>query len=53
MKRWRTALLLVSSATLGGIAVAIWNRRLLGDLRSSLETAADRDPEPQPAIPED
>jgi hypothetical protein len=53
MNRWRTALLLISSATLGGIAVAIWNRRLLQDLRSSLENATDGDPEPTPALPED
>jgi hypothetical protein len=53
MSRWRTTLLLVSSATLGGIAVAIWNRRLLQDLRGALETAADRDPEPLEAPSED
>jgi hypothetical protein len=53
MSRWRTTLLLVSSATLGGIAVAIWNRRLLQDLRSALETAADHDPEPLEAPSED
>jgi hypothetical protein len=30
---WRTALLLTTSAALGGIAVAIWNRRTLAHIR--------------------
>lgn len=30
---WRTGLLLVTSAALGGIAVAIWNRRTLAQIR--------------------
>jgi hypothetical protein len=30
---WRTSLLLATSAALGGIAVAIWNRRILAQMR--------------------
>jgi hypothetical protein len=30
---WRTGLLLTTSAALGGIAVAIWNRRTLAHMR--------------------
>jgi hypothetical protein len=30
---WRKALLLTTSAALGGIAVAIWNRRALAHIR--------------------
>jgi hypothetical protein len=30
---WRTGLLLATSAALGGIAVAIWNRRTLAQMR--------------------
>jgi hypothetical protein len=30
---WRTGLLLATSAALGGIAVAIWNRRTLAQFR--------------------
>jgi len=30
---WRTSLLLATSAALGGIAVAIWNRRTLAQMR--------------------
>jgi hypothetical protein len=30
---WRTGLLLATSAALGGIAVAIWNRRTLARMR--------------------
>jgi hypothetical protein len=30
---WRTGLLLATSAALGGIAVAIWNRRALAQFR--------------------
>ncbi|HTZ58147.1 MAG TPA: hypothetical protein VMB49_08625 [Acidobacteriaceae bacterium] len=32
---WRTSLLLATSAALGGIAVAIWNRRTLAQMRQS------------------
>ncbi|MGI8771281.1 MAG: hypothetical protein ACR2JE_07580 [Acidobacteriaceae bacterium] len=42
--RFRTGLLLVSSAALGGIAVAVWNRRLLRELRTSLESASGGEP---------
>jgi hypothetical protein len=38
---WRTGLLLATSAALGGIAVAIWNRRTLAQMRQ------------QPHLPED
>jgi hypothetical protein len=30
---WRTSFLLATSAALGGIAVAIWNRRILAQIR--------------------
>lgn len=30
---WRTGVLLVTSAALGGIAVALWNRRTLAQMR--------------------
>jgi hypothetical protein len=30
---WRTGLLIATSAALGGIAVAIWNRRTLAQMR--------------------
>jgi hypothetical protein len=35
---WRTGLLLTSSAALGGIAVAIWNRRSLARIRQKYES---------------
>jgi len=35
---WRTTLLLATSAALGGIAVAIWNRRTLAQMRQQSET---------------
>jgi hypothetical protein len=34
-KVWRTGLLLATSAALGGIAVAIWNRRTLAEIRKN------------------
>jgi hypothetical protein len=37
---WRTGLLLTSSAALGGIAVAIWNRRSLARIRQKYESKA-------------
>lgn len=33
--RWRTALLLASSALFGGLAVAIWNRRQIACIRNA------------------
>ena len=30
---WRTGFLLATSAALGGIAVAVWNRRILAQMR--------------------
>jgi hypothetical protein len=33
-KVWRTALLLAASAAFGGLAVAIWNRKILADMRN-------------------
>jgi hypothetical protein len=35
---WRTSLLLLTSAALGGIAVAIWNRRTLALMRQQTES---------------
>ena len=34
---WRTGLLMGGSALLGGIAVVLWNRRLLSDLRAEIK----------------
>jgi hypothetical protein len=34
---WRTSLLLATSAALGGIAVAIWNRRTLAQMRQQID----------------
>jgi hypothetical protein len=41
---WRTGLLLITSAALGGIAVAVWNRRTLAQFRQTgaKETGQDR-----------
>lgn len=30
---WRTGIVMVSSAALGGVAVALWNRRTLNEMR--------------------
>ena len=38
-KVWQTALLLAASAVFGGLAVAIWDRKTLADMRN-------RTPEP-------
>jgi len=38
---WRTALLLTTSAALGGIAVAIWNRRTLAHMREQSDVHDD------------
>ncbi len=35
MHGWRLSLMLAGSAALGGIAVAIWNRRFLAQLREA------------------
>ncbi len=48
---WRSGLLLATSAALGGIAVAIWNRRTLAEIRqypqdSERETPETQSPEP-------
>jgi hypothetical protein len=37
-KFWRTGLLLTTSAALGGIAVALWNRRSLERIRQQAST---------------
>jgi hypothetical protein len=44
--RLRTGLLVVGSALLGGIAVALWNRRSLTDIRSQV---SKKESEPPPA----
>ena len=36
---WRTGLLLATSAALGGIAVAIWNRRALAQMRQQVDSS--------------
>jgi hypothetical protein len=40
---WRAGLLLISSAALGGIAVALWNRRTLAQIRQEV-TGDDGEP---------
>ena len=40
-EKWNTAFLLLSSAALGGIAVALWNRRTLEQMRTAAATEAD------------
>ena len=39
---WRTFVMLAGSALLGGTAVALWNRRLLAEIREN----ARQNPEP-------
>jgi hypothetical protein len=39
---WRTGLLLTTSAALGGIAVAIWNRRTLAHMRQQSDVQDER-----------
>jgi len=39
---WRTFLMLAGSALLGGTAVALWNRRLLAEIRREIRS----NPEP-------
>ena len=46
--RLKTGLLVVGSALLGGIAVALWNRRSLTDMRNQPEEAS-----PKPPLPDD
>jgi hypothetical protein len=38
---WRTGLLLATSAALGGIAVAIWNRHTLAQMRQQSHPSED------------
>jgi hypothetical protein len=38
---WRTGLLLATSAALGGIAVAIWDRRTLAKIRQQTPPTED------------
>lgn len=42
---WQTFLMLAGSALLGGTAVALWNRRLLAELRKNAleDSGANRD----------
>jgi len=39
---WRTGLLLATSAAFGGIAVAIWNRRTLAQMRQQSDPGPPR-----------
>lgn len=41
---WRTGLLLTTSAALGGIAVALWNRRSLERIRQPNDVDVGRNP---------
>ncbi|HTZ89042.1 MAG TPA: hypothetical protein VMA71_01800 [Alloacidobacterium sp.] len=43
--RFRTGLLIIGSALLGGIAVALWNRRSLTDMQSKVQ---EKDAKPLP-----
>jgi hypothetical protein len=38
---WRTGLLLATSAALGGIAVAIWHRRTLAQIRQQADATEE------------
>jgi hypothetical protein len=40
---WRTGLLLATSAALGGIAVALWDRRALAQMRQQPPTNDESD----------
>jgi hypothetical protein len=39
---WRNLLLLTSSAAFGGLAVVLWNRRVLTQMRDQKGTAEER-----------
>jgi hypothetical protein len=39
---WRTALLLAASAAFGGLAVAIWDRKTLADMRNRMPEPPQR-----------
>jgi hypothetical protein len=41
-KVWRTALLLAASAAFGGLAVAIWDRKILADMRNRMPEPPQR-----------
>jgi hypothetical protein len=41
-KAWRTALLLAASAAFGGLAVAIWDRKILADMRNRMPEPPQR-----------
>ncbi|QNI34370.1 hypothetical protein H7849_11005 [Alloacidobacterium dinghuense] len=45
--RLKTGLLVIGSALLGGIAVALWNRRSLADIRNQPEDSAPKLPLPE------
>jgi hypothetical protein len=46
----RSGLLMVSSAALGGIAVAVWNRRTLADIRREPDESDPGQPEVPPEV---
>jgi fatty acid desaturase len=41
-KLWSTALLLAASAAFGGLAVAIWDRKTLADMRNRMPESPRR-----------
>jgi hypothetical protein len=41
-KAWRTALFLAASAAFGGLAVAIWDRKILSDMRNRMPEPPQR-----------
>ena len=44
---WSAGLLMLSSAALGGIAVALWNRQALARMRAEDQGGGDTFPQPQ------
>jgi hypothetical protein len=51
-KIWKTTLFLIGSAAFGGLAVALWNRRELAQMRNQKSKSAV-DVSPSPAQPDE
>ena len=52
-KLWKTALFLVGSLALSGVALALWNRGDLSRLRNQPEGVAPDGPCPEPELEEE
>jgi hypothetical protein len=52
-KLWKTALFLVGSLALSGVALALWNRGDLSRLRNQPEDVALGGPSPEPELEEE